>query len=80
MASGVPLVSTKVGMAPDVIKDGENGYLVDVEGLYARVCDLIENSKHRENFKMNGIKISVNYSWERIANLYYNKLYKLLLQ
>lgn len=30
MASGVPVVSTRVGMAPDLIIDGESGALVDV--------------------------------------------------
>jgi glycosyltransferase involved in cell wall biosynthesis len=31
MASGVPVASTKVGQAQDLIDDGVNGYLVDVE-------------------------------------------------
>lgn len=31
MASGVPLVTTRVGQAPDVVEDGQNGFLVDVE-------------------------------------------------
>jgi glycosyltransferase involved in cell wall biosynthesis len=30
LASGVPLVSTKVGMAPEIIQSGENGYVVDI--------------------------------------------------
>jgi glycosyltransferase involved in cell wall biosynthesis len=31
MASGVPVVSTRVGQAAEMIRDGENGWLVDVE-------------------------------------------------
>jgi glycosyltransferase involved in cell wall biosynthesis len=36
MATGAPLVSTRVGQAADLVRDGENGWLVevgDVEGL-----------------------------------------------
>jgi glycosyltransferase involved in cell wall biosynthesis len=35
MASGVPLVSTRVGQAVDLVRDGENGWLVDVENVEA---------------------------------------------
>jgi glycosyltransferase involved in cell wall biosynthesis len=35
LASGVPLVSTRVGQAPDVVRDGESGLLVDVEDAEA---------------------------------------------
>lgn len=31
MASGVPLVTTRVGQAMDLVRHGENGYMVDVE-------------------------------------------------
>ena len=31
MASGIPLVSTRVGQAMDLIKHGENGWLVEIE-------------------------------------------------
>jgi glycosyltransferase involved in cell wall biosynthesis len=33
MAAGVPLVSTRVGQAPDLVRDGVNGLLVDVEDV-----------------------------------------------
>ncbi len=37
MASGVPVVSTRVGMAPDLIADGVTGALVDVDDIDALV-------------------------------------------
>jgi glycosyltransferase involved in cell wall biosynthesis len=30
MASGVPLVTTRVGQATDLVRHGENGWIVDV--------------------------------------------------
>jgi glycosyltransferase involved in cell wall biosynthesis len=33
MATGVPLVTTRVGQATDLVRDGENGWLVDVEDV-----------------------------------------------
>ena len=33
MATGVPLVSTRVGQGADLVRDGENGWLVDVEDI-----------------------------------------------
>jgi len=49
MASGVPLVTTKVGQATDLVKHGENGWMVeidDLEGLVywsAHVLDRLED-------------------------------------
>ena len=40
MASGVPVVSTRVGQAAEIIRDGENGWLVDVEDAEALAARL----------------------------------------
>jgi len=37
MATGVPLVTTRVGQAADLVRDGENGWLVEVEDVDALV-------------------------------------------
>ena len=40
LASGVPVIATRVGCAPDLIVDGENGYLVDRDA--AQIGDRFE--------------------------------------
>jgi len=45
MATGVPLVTTRVGQAADLVDSGSNGYLVDIEdaeGLAASAQRIVE--------------------------------------
>ena len=81
-AAGVPIVSTRVGMADDVITDGINGFLVDdlgVGGLVKKCEDLINNNTLRELFVNNGLKSVKRYDYKIIAQEYYDKIYKKLL-
>ncbi len=51
LASGIPIIATKVGIAKVLIKNGENGYLVEVGDIeeYYRVCKkMIKHSISRE--------------------------------
>jgi glycosyltransferase involved in cell wall biosynthesis len=51
MSSHVPVVSTRVGMAPDLIEDGVNGALVevgDVEAIVDRAKILLGASDRAE--------------------------------
>jgi glycosyltransferase involved in cell wall biosynthesis len=46
MAAGVPVVTTNVGQAPDLVVDGENGWIVpvdDVEALAGRLAAIAEH-------------------------------------
>jgi glycosyltransferase involved in cell wall biosynthesis len=73
MACGVSVVSTRVGMAADVIEDGVNGYLAeieDVDQLVGKVEILMNNPDIKEKFAVNGINSVQKYSWERIAKQY----------
>ncbi len=82
MACGVPLISTKVGMAEDIILDKRNGMLVDIEdgdGIYNKVCEIIKNKDLQEELIKNGLETVKNYNWNLISKQYYEKLYKELL-
>jgi glycosyltransferase involved in cell wall biosynthesis len=82
MACGIPIVSTRVGLAPDVIKHKHNGLLADIEDshtLVENIIQLIENKNLRSRIIANGINDIKPYDWETIARRYYNELYKPLL-
>ncbi|QQG42844.1 MAG: glycosyltransferase family 4 protein [Candidatus Giovannonibacteria bacterium] len=56
MALGAPIVTTKVGGNPEIIK-GENGFLVgfnDKEALYRKIYELLTNPFLAEKFSNNG--------------------------
>jgi glycosyltransferase involved in cell wall biosynthesis len=82
LASGVPLVSTKVGLAPDVVTHGEDGLLTEVEdidGLAKQMIRLIEDRQLREKLLRNGLETIKPYDWKTIAARYYHELYAPLL-
>jgi len=70
MACSVPIVASKIGGVPDVVKNGENGVLVppkDEEALAEAIIYLLENEEVRRRMGRNGRKKVEDYSWERIA-------------
>jgi glycosyltransferase involved in cell wall biosynthesis len=42
MASGIPIVSTRVGQAVDLIRNGENGWLTDVEDVEGLAASVLQ--------------------------------------
>lgn len=82
LASGVPLVSTKAGMAPDIINDSENGFLCDVDNIdqiMEKSSRFLEDKEQREKIITNGLAAARQYDWKLIAQRYENHLYCCLL-
>lgn len=78
MATGVPLVTTNVGMAPILIQHGLNGFIADINDvnqLYQHSTEILKNKELREKIIANGLKKVQNYSWEIIAKEYYKQIY-----
>jgi len=79
MATGVPLVATEVGMAPDIIRNGHNGLLVEVEdemALAEKAGTLILDRTLANRLSNNALNTVTNYSWENIAKQYYEMVYR----
>jgi len=79
MASGVPLVSTKAGMAPDIITDGENAFLCDVDDINQitqKSLTFLEDKDKKEKIVNNGLKTARQFDWNIVAQQYEDNLYR----
>ena len=82
LASAVPLVTTKIGMGPDIIQDGISGFLCeveDVDGIVEKSIRIIEDVELREKMIRKGLDIVKKYDWANIAKQYEQLLYRPLL-
>ena len=82
MASGVPIVSTNVGMAEDVILNRVNGYIAPVADhikLSNILGELLESDKSRENICTNAFETIKKYDWNVVAEQYLERVYKPLI-
>jgi glycosyltransferase involved in cell wall biosynthesis len=74
MAAGLPVIATRVGGIPEVIKDGENGILVqpqDPDALANAICRILDDSEVSSNLaRMARIAVEENYSLRSITDAY----------
>jgi len=81
MVCGLPVISSKLGGIPEIVKNGKNGLLVppsNVDALSNATVYLLENENLRRRMGKLGAKIASEYSWNRIAERM-EKIYKEVL-
>jgi glycosyltransferase involved in cell wall biosynthesis len=82
MAAGLPIVASRVGGIPDLVKDGQNGILVppaDASSLAKAISDLLADKEKRNRMAEAGKKMCHPYSAEAMIqqiNALYGKLLK----
>jgi D-inositol-3-phosphate glycosyltransferase len=70
MASGVPVVASRVGGLMGTVKDGETGYLIPwlcPEPFAERIELLLENEPLRQNLGEAAREAMARYRWENVA-------------
>ncbi|MEW6416970.1 MAG: glycosyltransferase family 4 protein [Nitrospirota bacterium] len=80
LASGLPVITTKLSGAAEIIKDGLHGFIVlfpeDYSAIAEKIKFLIENIKQRELISLNARKLAEEFSFEthlgKVLNLYKN--------
>lgn len=78
MAAGIPVLAYSIGLLPDLIRDGEAGFLEDsgnVHALSSRLLQLIEDPSLRARMGQNGReeakqKYTVNVVAEKVRDIY----------
>jgi len=69
MACGTPVLATRVGAIPDVIKDGETGFLLksnDPEHIADRIVELLSKPELLEKVSVNAYNyVRENFSYEK---------------
>lgn len=77
MATGVPLVTTRVGQATELVVDGENGLLADVDdvdGLVAAAARVHGDAELRARLRASGRATAEAHAEERLDPLWANLL------
>ncbi len=78
LASGLPVLMTPTGGAEELVRDGENGYLIkmqDKNSIVEKLKILIENPELCDAFGHASRLIAETMSWKNVANEY-AQLYK----
>ena len=70
-ASGLPVVATRVGGIPEIIQEGENGYLVDAknsEQIAAKISYLFSHGDAIKHISLQNIEKAKEYSWNLVGD------------
>ncbi|MCK4352471.1 glycosyltransferase family 4 protein [candidate division WOR-3 bacterium] len=70
MASGIPVIATKVGAAPSFLKNNIDGISIkpnNKEALTNAIIELLKNERKREFFSLKGEETVKKYGWDKIA-------------
>lgn len=71
MASGCPVIGSNVGGIPDIITDGENGFLVpekDYKVLAEKIIWILSDEELQEKFRKKGLStIQESFTWDIIS-------------
>ena len=75
MATGLPVIATKVGAVPEIITNGQNGILVNIKdpkNIADAILSLHEDQSFYEKIKRNATATAKLFGWEALIERYLN--------
>lgn len=82
MATGVPLVTTRVGLAPDVAREGRDALICKVEDVGALaegLAQIHDDEGLRQDLVSQAAQRIQSFGWPQIAARYYHEVYAPLI-
>ena len=73
LAMGLALVASDIGSVPDLVKNGENGFLVkpgDLKGYSEALQKLLSDTALLENCRLKSREMVTNFDMQRIISAY----------
>jgi glycosyltransferase involved in cell wall biosynthesis len=83
LACKVPVIATDVGGLPEVVREGENGFLLpvgDVDGMAAAAMKLLEDDSMRREFGEAGRRWAVERFDEASVVRQYRRIYRRVVE
>ncbi|MBC7085702.1 MAG: glycosyltransferase family 4 protein [Methanomethylovorans sp.] len=80
MACGTPVVATPVGSIPDIIRDSQNGFIMQNNSsavIAENIINILNRSDLEEISEKAKILISENFTFEMAVKRYYNIIYNI---
>jgi glycosyltransferase involved in cell wall biosynthesis len=73
MSQGLVPVTFPIGVAPEIITNGENGYIVNnVENMVKRIRYLLTKKARRRKMAQKAVKTSTLFKSDRVIEKYVN--------
>lgn len=70
MYAGLPIVATRVGGIPEIVKEGVNGFLVspdNIQEICVCVSNLLKDFRLRKEISTRNKQIAKSYTWSKVA-------------
>lgn len=83
MSYGIPNLTSNVGGIPQVVRDGENGMMVDpgnINEMFEKIVFFLENDKLRKSYSENAYQMIQEHFSIEAYFIKWNQLYKELLK
>lgn len=78
-AAGLPIVTTRVGVAEEVVADRANGRIVALRDFPSAIVEVLKNDVFKEEAMRRRPRVIQNYDWQNIT-LLVERAYQTLLK